>query len=130
MILLDTDTCIEILRGNQSVINKRIATGERTAISFMTVGELYYGAEKSISSDKNKRLVAEFVLSVDVIDTDNPIMQKFGEIKAQLALKSTPLADADILIAATSLICCKKLITGNIRHFEKIDELVIENWIR
>jgi tRNA(fMet)-specific endonuclease VapC len=130
MILLDTDTCIEILRGNQSVINKRIETGELVAISFMTVGELYYGAEKSTSSNKNRRLVAEFILSVNVINTDIQIMQKFGEIKAQLTLKSTPLADTDILIAATSLTLCKKLITGNIKHFEKIDDLVIENWIR
>jgi len=100
------------------------------AISFLTVGELYYGAEKSTSSDKNRRLVAEFILSVDVINTDIQIMQKFGEIKAQLTLKSTPLADADLLIAATSLTLCKKLITGNIKHLEKIDDLVIENWIR
>jgi len=118
MILLDTDTCIEILRGNQSVINKRIETGEHTAISFMTVGELYYAAEKSTSSDKNRRLVAEFILSVDVINTDIQIMQKIGEIKAQLALKSTPLADADTLIAATSLTFCKNLITGNIAFAE------------
>lgn len=40
------------------------------------------------------------------------------------------LLDTDLLIAATSLSRCKKLITGNTRHFEKIDSLVIENWIR
>ena len=67
---------------------------------------------------------------MDVINTDIQIMQKFGEIKAQLALKRTPLADANTLMVATSLALCKKLITGNIKHFEKIDDLVIENWIR
>ena len=130
MILLDTDTCIEILRGNQSVIDKRIQTNESAAISFMSIGELYYGAGKSKSPLKNKRVVAEFILSVDVINSDSQIMEKFGEIKAELILRRTPLADADILIAATSLSQCKKLITGNTRHFEKIENLVIENWIR
>ena len=67
---------------------------------------------------------------MDVINTDIQIMQKIGEIKAQLALKSKPLADSDTLIAATSLTFCKNLITGNIKRFEKIDALVIENWIR
>jgi len=130
MILLDTDTCVEIIRGNLSVINKRANTNERAGLSFMTVGELYYGAEKSRSPQKNRRVVAEFILSVDVINSDMQIMQKFGEIKAAMILNGTPLADADLLIAATALSRCKKLITGNTRHFEKIDNLVIENWIR
>lgn len=130
MILLDTDVCIEILRGNQSVINKRLETDEQISVSFITVGELNYGAEKSRNPDKNRRLVVEFLLSVVVINSDNKIMQHFGRIKAGLAAKSTPLADADVLIAATALVKCSRLITGNVKHFKKIDDLLIENWIR
>jgi len=47
MILLDTDICIEILLGNKLVIEKRLRCDERIAICFMTVGELFYGAERS-----------------------------------------------------------------------------------
>jgi predicted nucleic acid-binding protein len=47
MILLDTDICFEILRGNEFVIEKRLSCDERVAICFMTVGELFYGAERS-----------------------------------------------------------------------------------
>ena len=130
MILLDTDTCIEILRGNQHVIDKRLETDDRVALSFMTIGELYYGAEKSKYRMKNKHLVDEFILSIDVINSDMEISQRFGEIKATLELNGFPLADADILIAATCLAKCKKLITGNIKHFDRIDNLTIENWIR
>ncbi len=75
MILLDTDTCIEIFKGNQRVIDKRLLTDDRIAISFMTVGELYYGAEKSKNPLKNKHVVDEFILSVDVINTDMDILK-------------------------------------------------------
>jgi predicted nucleic acid-binding protein len=130
MILLDTDTCIEIFKGNQRVIDKRLLTDDRIAISFMTVGELYYGAEKSKNPLKNKHVVDEFILSVDVINTDMDILKRFGEIKAGLDSKGLPLADADIFIAATCLSKCVKLVTGNAKHFERIENLAIENWIR
>ena len=130
MILLDTDTCIEIIRGNQHVIDKRLETDDRVTISFMTVGELYYGAEKSKNRTQNKHLVDEFILSIDVINSDMEILQKFGEVKADLELKGFPLSDADIFIASTCLSKCKKLITGNIKHFDRIENLGIENWIR
>jgi len=130
MILIDTDVCIEILRGNQHVIDKRLEVDEPVAISFMTVAELYYGAEKSKNRSKNKHLVDEFILSIDIINSDIDILQKFGEIKAALEIKGFPLADADILIAATCFSRCNKLITGNSNHFDRIENLSIENWIR
>ena len=130
MILLDTDICVEIIRGNQYVIDKRLEIDDRVAISFMTVGELYYGAEKSKNRIKNKHVVDEFILSIDVINTDMDILRRFGEIKAALELRSLPLADADIFIAATCLSRFTKLITGNIKHFDRIENLIIENWIR
>lgn len=47
LILFDTDTCIHLLRGNQNIIKKRQKYTDQMAISFMTVAELFYGAEKS-----------------------------------------------------------------------------------
>ncbi|MBD3386205.1 PIN domain-containing protein [candidate division KSB1 bacterium] len=130
MILLDTDTCVEILHGNQNVIDKRLESDDRVAVSFMTVGELYYGAAKSKHRLRNKHVVDEFILSIDVINTDLDILQRFGEIKAGLIAMRHPLADADILIAATCLSKCDRLVTGNVKHFERIEGLTIENWIR
>ena len=128
MILLDTDICIEILRGNKKVISRREKENDTIAISFLTVGELYYGAYKSTYPEKNIVLVEKFVLSVDVLQSNRHIMKQFGELKARLIKAGTSLPDADIIIAATSLSKCKKLITGNTSHFNKIDELKLENW--
>ncbi len=129
MILIDTDICIELLRGNNEVIDKRQSCDEQVSISFMTVGELYYGAERSTNRLKNKNVVDEFLLSIDIIDTDIEILTKFGELKANLYRNRFPLPDADILIASTALTKCTKLITGNSKHFNRFDSLTFENWL-
>lgn len=130
MILLDTDICIELLRGNNVVIERRAACDERVAISFMTVGELFYGAERSQYKLKNINLVEEFILSIDIINTDFEILRKFAELKARLYEKNLLLPDADILIASTALTKCTKLVTGNIKHFNRFENLVVENWLQ
>lgn len=130
MILLDTDVCIELLRGNAKVIDKRQGYKEKVAISFMSVAELFYGAEKSDNAGENSRLIEEFFLTIEIIHSDLEILRKFGELKAILGSAGNILADADIFIAATTLAKCNMLITGNVNHFRRIEELRIENWIR
>ncbi len=130
MILLDTDICVELLRGNADVIEKRRAFDEKVAVSFMSVAELYYGAEKSEYVSENTSLIEEFLLTVDIIHSDLAILRKFGGLKAILAKDGAILADADIFIAATAIVKCNLIITGNVNHFKRIEELRIENWIR
>ena len=130
MILLDTDICIEILRGNNIILEKRMDCDERVAISFMTVVELYYGAERSKYRQKNIYAIKEFLLSVDVINTDLEVLNNFCELKSILYKENILLSDADILIASVSLTKCTKLITGNTKHFNRFENLTIENWIR
>ncbi len=130
MILLDTDVCIEILRGNKKIIEKRIDCDERIAICFMTVAELYYGAEKSKYSQKNINVIEEFLLSVAVINTDLEILKKFGQLKNDLYKNNILLPDVDILIASVAITKCTKLVTGNKKHFNRFDNLKIENWIK
>lgn len=130
MILLDTDICIELLRGNTKVIEKRQSYDEKVAISFMSVAELYYGAEKSDHVRENNSLIEEFLLTVQIIHSDLEILRKFGGLKAILAKSGYILADAYILFAATVLVKCNMLITGNVNHFKRIEGRRIENWIR
>ena len=128
MILIDTDICIEILRGNKAIIEKRKNFHEEIAISFMSVAELFYGAEKSEYRNKNYILIEEFLLSVNIINSDVVIMKKFGELKAHLYSTHSILPDADIFIASTALLKCTALVTGNTKHFIRIPGLRIENW--
>jgi tRNA(fMet)-specific endonuclease VapC len=130
MILIDTDICIEILRGNKKVISKRNKYEAPISISFMTVAELFYGAENSGNIEHNNSLVEEFLLTVNIIESDFQIMKRFGIIKAELKRNNNVLPDADIIIAATTIEKCELLVTGNVDHFKRIKELNVDNWIR
>ena len=130
MILLDTDICIEILRKNEKVISSREKYNDDIGISFISVGELYYGAERSVKPEKNRRLIEEFLITINIIHSDIDIMIKFGTLKADLKNNNILLPDADLLIAATTFIKAERLITGNVKHFERFPNLSIENWIK
>jgi tRNA(fMet)-specific endonuclease VapC len=129
MILLDTDICVEILRKNANVIRNREKYDDETAVSFLSVSELYYGAEKSSNPIKNHFLIEEFLLTLEVIQSDNEILNMFGRLKFQLYKQNLLLPDADIFIAATTYVKADKLITGNTKHFQRFANLVTENWI-
>jgi Predicted nucleic acid-binding protein, contains PIN domain len=129
MILLDTDVCVELLRGNKNVLKRIDKCNDDIGISFITVGELFYGVYKSKYIENNLSLLEEFILSVTIIESNYQIMKEFGIIKSKLYKQKTMITDADIMIAATCIITCEKLITGNIRHYNRIDGLIIEDWI-
>jgi tRNA(fMet)-specific endonuclease VapC len=129
MILFDTDICIELLNGNKNIVRQRELSDSTIGISFISVAELFYGAEKSSNPNNNITLIEELLLSLEIIHTDMAILRRFGTIKAYLQKKGISLADADVLIAATTLDKCEKLITGNTRHFDRVPGLAIENWI-
>ena len=130
MILLDTDVCIEILHRNERIIYRQKSESSPSAISFMTAAELYYGASKSNRATANTEIIEEFLLTVDIIQSDLAIIRTYGHLKARLELAGMALADADLLIAATAMEKCEKLITGNIKHYSRITQLSIENWLR
>lgn len=130
MILFDTDTCVELLKGNKKVIQHIKAVNDDIAVSFMTVAELYYGAEKSNNVAKNIISVEKMLLAFEVIESSLEIEQRFGKLKASLHKKGNPIEDADTFIAATCLETCETLVTGNGKHYSRIPDLKIENWIR
>lgn len=71
----------------------------------------------------------QFLITVTVINSNKAIMKRFGKLKAGLEKSGDVLADAYLLIAATALETCDLLVTGNVKHFSKIGELKLENWM-
>lgn len=129
MIVLDTDLCIELLRHNDTVISHRLARHEPVAVSFMTAAELYYGASKSADPEHNLRTVSAFLNVVEVVESSDSLVERFGRLKAELERAGQVLPDADLLIAATALSVGGSLATGNGRHFGRIQGLTIEDWL-
>ena len=130
MRILDTDVCIEILRGNQKVIERRAAIIDKVATTWITACELSYGAEKSRYRDANALLVTSFLATLPVLGLNLAAAEHFGRTKSQLESAGFRVADADLLIASIAMAHGGMLVTGNRRHYDRISGLPVEDWIR
>ncbi len=128
--ILDTDTCIEILRGNRRVIETRRTVRDEVCTTWITASELYYGAAKSDRAAHNKALVDLFLDPLPIHGIQRFSAQYFGALKTQLESAGNRIADADLWIASIAKERRAILVTGNTRHYDRIEGLSIENWIR
>lgn len=130
MKVLDSDTCIGILRGRTEVLARRAAESDDVVTTWVTASELFYGAAKSVQPEANAALVVRFLGTLAVLPPDLMSARLFGEVKARLASDGLMIADADLFIAAVALSRGATLVTGNRRHYERIRGLSIEDWLK
>jgi len=128
--ILDTDVCIEILRGNQVVIRRRRELLEPVVTTWVTAAELFYGASRSKAPEENRRLASRFLTTLEVFGLDPAAAERFGDLEARLEAEGRRLADFDLLIAAMALSYGAVLVTGNRRHYDRVSGLEVEDWIR
>ena len=128
--LLDTNIVIYVLkRRPKEVLAMFNANASRMAISSITLSELFYGAEKSLNTDKNLEAVEEFVSHLDVLPYDAKASQHYGQIKAELEKKGQIIGENDIHIAAHATSHGLILVSNNVREFKRVPNLVLENWV-
>jgi predicted nucleic acid-binding protein len=95
----------------------------------ITLGELVYGAARKGSNELVER-VRELVLSgLPVLAFDRAAAEVYGRIRARLEREGRRLAEPDLRIAAIALARDLTLVTGNVRHFRRVPELRVENWL-
>jgi tRNA(fMet)-specific endonuclease VapC len=128
--VLDTDVCVEILRGNREVIRRRETVRDEVATTWVTAAELLYGAARSAAPDENALLARRFLATIDVFGLDPGSADRFGTLKASLEAEGRRLADFDLVIAAITLSLGAVLVTGNRRHYDRVPGLELEDWIR
>jgi predicted nucleic acid-binding protein len=125
--LFDTDAISELLRPRPLpayVEWVRTVPREDQFASAVTVGELYKGAFRSAARDRHLDNIERRVLpAVTVLPYDVATARVFGEVRAALETAGTIVADADLQIAATALHHGLELVTGNLRHFERVSRL-------
>jgi predicted nucleic acid-binding protein len=127
--ILDTDTCIYWLKGNENIERSIIRHGlGNVFITVITECELFYGAYKSIKKDKNLAVIEELRTRIKTLHTVSGVPSLYGKIKAELESKGQTLDDADLLISSIALLNNATLVTNNIEHFKRISGLKIENW--
>lgn len=129
MKVLDTDTCIEAIRGRSAVLDRIDSESESLAVTVVTHAELFYGASKSAMREREFAQVDRFLSRFALLPLESPAARAFGETKAALEREGQRLADADLFIAAICLQHEATLVTGNRRHFDRIPALTLEDWI-
>lgn len=130
-LLLDTDTAIEVLRGNPkaTAAYSALPMEASAAVSSITAAELYYGAARSSNPPLQTGEVSHFLQGLEVIPVDEAVAARFGTLKAGLRATGQVVADFDLLIAATALVHGRDLVTHNTRHFARIIGLTLLDWL-
>lgn len=128
--VLDTDTCIYWLKGNQAIESKIKKIGlSLIGTTIITACELFYGAYKSSRSSTNLEVVNNLLKTITVVNMSKRVARLYGEIKASLESKGRSADDADLIIACVCIDQGVTLVTNNIRHFKEIHGLSLQNWI-
>lgn len=132
MYCFDTDVLSAAMRADPPLhLARRLAVtpAHEQFTTAVSVGELVYGASKRGSRDLARR-VAKLIASVQVILAfDEPAAWIYGRLRAELERLGTPLAEADLRIASIVLVNGLTLVTGNTRHFDRVPNLAVENWL-
>jgi len=127
--LFDTDAISEILRPKPAAkyIQWLLSIPcEEQFTSAVVIGELYKGAYRSKAREHHlKNIEQRVITAVIVLPYDVGTAKVFGQIRAGLEKSGDILPDADIQIAATAIYHNLELVTGNLRHFSRIDSLKI-----
>jgi predicted nucleic acid-binding protein len=127
--LFDTDAISETLKPRPAALYVRWLRSivrEEQYTSAVVAGELFKGAYRSAASAKWLRRIEGVVLTaVTVLPYDVNVARIYGQIRAELELKGTLPGEADLQIAATALYHDLELVTGNLRHFERVPGLRI-----
>ncbi len=128
--MLDTSIVIYVIKRRPievlEVFNRH--TGQM-CISSITLAELLHGAEKSARPEHNLRQVEDFVSRLDVLEYGRKAAVHYGDIRADLEHKGTPVGVNDLHIAGHARGEGLTLVSNNLREFERIEALRLVNWV-
>jgi len=125
LYMLDTNICSYIIKGyipKEKLIDKKIA------ISSIVASELLYGAKKK-NSKKLIKIVDLFLDSFEIYDFDKSAAKEYAKIRVNLEKKGLVIGAYDLQIAAHAKSLKAILVTNNIKEFNRIKGLKLENWL-
>ena len=128
--MLDTNIAIYVIKRRPP---EALATFNQHAgqlcISSITLAELIHGVEKSARPDHNLRQVEDFISRLTVLEYGNKASAHYGNIRAVLERKGTPIGVNDLHIAGHARSEGVILVTNNMKEFERVEGLRLENWV-
>jgi tRNA(fMet)-specific endonuclease VapC len=129
--LLDTNICIALIRQKPAALLQQLTSHEpgEVGISAITLAELVHGAEKSAQSEHNLSALQQFLLPLELADFDQQAALAYGKIRAELERDGQIIGSMDMLIAAHAMGLGATLVTNNVREFQRVNGLALEDWL-
>lgn len=128
--LLDTDICIYTIKNKPQRVREAFNRHYgQLAISSVTLMELIYGAEKSAAPQRNLAVVEGFAARLEVLAYDAQGAAHTAQVRAELARAGTPIGPYDQMIAGHARSRGLVLVTNNLREFQRVPGLRIEDWL-
>lgn len=130
MYMLDTNICIYVINNKPLHVFEKFKQFElgQLAISSITAAELAFGVEKS-GSERNKQALNKFLTPLEVLPYDDQTIWHYAKLRQNLQSTGKTIGSLDMLIAAHALALDMVLVTNNLKEFERVEGLKLENWV-
>jgi len=129
--MLDTNIVIYTMKNKPEEVRAAFKKHYgQMCISSVSYMELVYGAEKSANPERNLKELEGFVARMDVLPFDDPAAVHSGQIRAELALKGTPIGPYDQMIAGHARSQGLIVVTNNTKEFDRVTALRVQDWTR
>ena len=131
MVMLDTNICIYILKNAPPQVRERMKAARQILISSVVYAELRFGVERSpehLQEARHTQLL-QFVSLLTVVDWDRAAADEYARIRASLQAQGQMIGNMDMLIAAHARSLDEMLVSNNIKEFERVEGLRLENWV-
>ena len=128
--MLDTNICIYVMKTYPPALKERFnALAEQLCISSITLGELYYGAEKSMRRVENLMAIEQFAARLEVLSFGDKAAAHYGQLRAELERAGTPCGPHDMQIGGHARSEGMIVVTNNMREFSRMPGVRVENWV-
>ncbi|NBI08872.1 type II toxin-antitoxin system VapC family toxin [Colidextribacter sp. OB.20] len=128
--MLDTNICIYVMKKRPENVLRRFQKElySGLCISSITLAELEYGMKHSSDPVRNEQALLRFLAPMNILPFGLAAASEYGEIRAYLQSQGTPIGPLDMLIAGHARSEGMILVTNNGKEFERVPDLVLENW--
>lgn len=130
MYLLDTNICIFAIKKRPERVLKKLKEkiSDGIYISSLTVAELEFGVENSQKIENNRIALLKFLSIFNILNFDDSDAIDYGKLKTDLRKQGRIIGPIDMLLAAQALNKELIFVTNNVKEFERVKGLKIEDW--
>lgn len=132
MYLLDTNVCIDWLKGQEPLLLERVQSVHLNQLKIPAIveAELFLGAEKSNHRAKVIENLERFLKPLEVLPFESRIARQYAVTRAELERRGKIIGPNDLIIAATALVHRAILVTRNTKEFQRVQGLQTQDWTR